>query len=266
MSLLATNQAITVIQQAVTHSSPITVSIPDFISTTTKPWFEIYGPSIIGAIVSASVGALAAIYGARYGANRAKENDLQRRYLDLLVTRSQKRYELQLPQINALHMFVQAWELIFAEMEKSNVPPDMNMVWAFYIKADEYLREYVRLDTETIAYHSSEHLAYVRMIRREIEKLSELLPPGHKTPDEFVHIFSTNKEPLHRLVVLIEAIINKSAVLLSLETYQRAIEAIPTNNPTEFYRKLDENATELKTFLEKARPEIVELEKMQKVM
>jgi len=82
--------AITVIQQAITIASPVTVSLPNRIelSDNISPWIKVYP-----GIVSALIGALVALVGVWF----SKMNDRQTRNIELVITNGRNKYEKLYP-------------------------------------------------------------------------------------------------------------------------------------------------------------------------
>jgi hypothetical protein len=230
-------KAVTIYQTIGSISSPITIA--GLIRTNGSKDLVDYIMAF-GSIGSLFVGLFAVWYSVR----TTREGDLNKRFLDVVVSMSEEKFQGLAPVLNQMHQFVQLLESgvikegqIFSLFWNSD-PNYVGAVTTSFEKLNYLLGD-------TVKYQSPEFQTHVDIFKLKFDET---------TLGEDNKIKQLSVGSWLELVEFEKKMLNDSIELIKLETNRQAISMIWKNDPKKFYALLKRNPEELKEYLQKNQP------------
>jgi hypothetical protein len=221
-------KAVTVFQSAVT-------------GTAQRDWVDYL--LVIGSIGSIIVGLFAVWLGAKF----SKEADLTKKYLDILISYGEEKFQSLSMLINHMNHFVQILELGIIKSQEI-ITLSWNIDASYHPRVFEALVKFNNLNSENLKYQSREMQAFIEIFRIKFDQIAFDADGAPKIVTE---------EAWRDLIIFQKSLVGMATPLLGLETNRRAMSVLADNDPKIFYKYLNENAIKLKEYRTTIEPAVI---------
>jgi hypothetical protein len=224
-------KAITIYQSVISTSAPVTVA--GIITTNIKR--DLFDCVLaLGSIGSIIVGLFAVMYSAKL----AKEADLNKRFLDILISNGEEKFQSLSMLIIQMNRFVQILGLGITQTPEG-VVLSWNTDMDYHKMVHEELEKFNKLNSENFKYLSREMQAFVEIFRIKFDQIAI----NQNGIAKNVSIDEWND-----LIIFQNSIVGMATPLLGLETNRLAMSVLVNNDSKLFYKYLNENSKKLKEY------------------